>query len=196
MSLVLNSSLWGKPQEVIVNENLAHFAALTYGDGYPEWGELRVVTYNNEFKDKLAVLAAKISREFDITWRVYSRPGTITINTQHNIVLNSTLIRRAFFYDNMRPNYDSIYSMAMHDELAPHFQAGLSDAEGSLLLPVPIESPHGRIFAILNDDRRLLGISRLALIYKLRLEPTSVRIRLASKKGRQHETHGQGPFYA
>lgn len=42
----------------------------------------------------------------------------------------------------------------------------------------------------MNSDRRLLGIARLSLVYILRLEPTSVRIRLHSRKGRQHTTKG------
>jgi hypothetical protein len=57
-------------------------------------------------------------------------------------------------------------------------------------LPEPIEYPHGRVFAAVNSDRRLLGIARLSLVNKLRLEPTSVRTRLSSKKGRRHTQRG------
>jgi hypothetical protein len=86
----------------------------------------------------------------------------------------------------MHPNYTTIHSIAVDDQLAPHFQAGLSDAEGSLMLPVPVDSPHGRVFAVVNSDRHLLGIARLSLVNKVRLEPGSVRTRLSSKKGRRH----------
>jgi len=81
-------------------------------------------------------------------------------------------------------------SIATNEELVPFFQAGLTDAEGSLLAPQPIEMPHGRIFAVSNNDRRLLGVSRLALLRTLHLEPSSVRIRLYSKKGREHTIRG------
>lgn len=83
-----------------------------------------------------------------------------------------------------------MHAIALDEELAPQFQAGLSDAEGSLVPPKQIEYPHGRIFAIANSDKRLLGIARLSLAYRLRLEPTSVRIRLYSKRGRQHSIRG------
>lgn len=43
---------------------------------------------------------------------------------------------------------------------------------------------------MVNSDRRLLGISRLSLVSQIRLEPSSVRTRLSSHRGRKHETHG------
>ena len=100
------------------------------------------------------------------------------------------MIRRAFFADDGSPRYEAMHDVATDFDLAPHFNAGLADAEGSLLLPVPIESPHGRVFAAINNDRRLLGITRLSLVNKLRIEPASVRTRLASRKGREHQIHG------
>ena len=83
-----------------------------------------------------------------------------------------------------------MHEIAMDDQLAVDIQAGLSDAEGSLPLPEPIEYPHGRVFAMINCDRRLLGISRLSPVNKLRLEPSSVRTRLSSKTGRSHKVRG------
>ena len=41
-----------------------------------------------------------------------------------------------------------------------------------------------------NGDRRLLGIARLSLVSKLKVEPSSVRTRLSSKKGRRHTVRG------
>jgi hypothetical protein len=188
--LEINSSLWGNSQKVSVSRELAHFAGLAYGDGFPAWGEIRVVTSSSTFADKLVGLVQDLASAYRGTSREYVRPGEISDNPQHNIVLNSTLVRRAFFDDKMQPKYDSLWSVCMDDQLAADAQAGLSDAEGSLLVPVPIESPHGRVFAVINSDRRLLGISRLSLVNKLRLEPSSVRTRLASKKGRRHTTRG------
>jgi hypothetical protein len=190
MALQLESSLWGSKRMVPVDERLAHFAGLAYGDGYPAWGEVRVVTYNEQFAKKLVSVVELIAKEFDATFREYVRPGNVSDNLQHNIVLNSTLVRRALFDDQMHPRYDAIHDIAMEDNLAPHFQGGLSDAESTLLPSVEIESPHGRVFAVVNSDRRLLGIARLSLVNKLRLEPTSVRTRLASKKGRRHILRG------
>jgi hypothetical protein len=188
--LELVSSLWGSTRKVAVDNNLAHFAGLAYGDGYPAWGEVRIVTSNPTFADKLVGLVQQIAKDHKGTSREYVRPGNLSDKPQHNITLNSTLVRRALFDDLMQPKYDSLYSLAMEDRLAADFQGGLSDAESSLLSPVPIESPHGRIFAVINSDRHLLGIVRLALVYKIRLEPTSVRTRLASKRGRRHTLRG------
>ncbi len=190
MPLELPSSLWGKTATVQVDPNLAHFAGLAFGDGYPAWGEVRVVTSNSMFADRLTGIVHQIAAECGGSSRVYVRPGEISDLPQHNIVLNSTLIRRALFHDTMRPRYDSIYSLMMDEALAPDVQGGLSDAEGSLLLPQPIEYPHGRIFAMYNGDRRLLGIARLSLVSKLKVEPSSVRTRLSSKKGRRHTVRG------
>ncbi len=188
--LELESSLWGKTSKVSIDCNLAHLSGLAYGDGYPAWGEIRVVTSNAEFKNRILESIRTVAQQYRSTFRVYTRPGNISKNPQHNVVLNSTLVRRALFDDEMRPNYTAIHSIAMDNELAAHFQAGLTDAEGNLLNPIPIEYPHGRIFAVINSDRRLLGISRLSLVNKLRLEPSSVRTRMSSKRGRKHRTHG------
>jgi hypothetical protein len=175
---------------VPITENLAHFAGLAYGDGYPVWGEVRVVTSNPEFALKLREIVRDIARDFNATWREYVRPGNISSKQQHTVVLNSTLVRRALFDDRMKPDYDAIYSLAMDSELSGEFQAGFTDAEGSILDPVPVDSPHGRVFAAVNNDRRLLGITRLSLVSVLRLEPSSLRIRLAGPRGRRHVTHG------
>jgi hypothetical protein len=188
--LELPSSLWGIPHSIVVDSNLAHFAGLAYGDGYPGWGEVRIVTSNSVFAERLVGIVGQIATQYGGTSREYVRPGNLSDSLQHNIVLNSTLVRRALFDDLMQPNYDSIHALAMDEELAVHVQGGLSDAESSLLLPEPIESPHGRIFAIINSDRRLLGIARLSLVNKIRLEPGSVRTRLANKRGRRHTVRG------
>lgn len=188
--LELPSSLWGSTRSIVVDHDLAHFAGLAYGDGYPGRGEVRVVTSNSVFADKLLGIVNQIANVYGGTSSDYVRPGNVSDNPQRTIVLNSTLVRRALFHDTMRPNYDSIYSIAMDDLLAADIQGGLTDAEGSILLPQPIEYPHGRIFAMVNSDRRLLGISRLSLVNKLRLEPTSVSTRLSNKRGRKHTTGG------
>ncbi len=175
---------------VPICERLAHFAGLAYGDGYPGWGEVRVVTYDERFAIKLVNMVEQIAADFKATFREYVRPGTVSDSLQHCVALNSTLVRRALFDDQMHPRYDAIHDLAMEENLAPHFQAGLSDAESALLRPVFIESPHGRVFAVINSDRRLLGIVRLSMVNKLRLEPTSIRTRLASRKGRRHMLRG------
>src|SRR5713101_6425054 len=133
MPLELPSSLWGKPTTVQVDPNLAHFAGLAFGDGYPAWGEVRVVTSNSMFADRLTGIVHQIAAECGGSSRVYVRPGEISDLP--------TLIRRALFHETMRPRYDSIYSLMMDEALAPDVQGGLSDAEASLLLPQPIEYP-------------------------------------------------------
>jgi len=173
-----------------VDANLAYFAGLAYGDGYPEYGEVRIVTSNELFKDKVLVVANAIAKSNRATVRVYVRPSGISDKPQITVSLNSTAIRRILFDEEMKPRYDTMLAIAVDTELAPHFQAGLTDAEGTLLLPEPINSPHGRVFAVGNSDKRLLGIARLSLLRTLRLEPTSVRIRLYSRKGRQHTVRG------
>lgn len=188
--LDLDSALWRRPCLVPVKSSLAHFAGLAYGDGYPTWGEVRIVTSNEEFAKRLVCLVADIARDFHATTREYVRSGEISDKMQHNVVLNSTLVRRALFDDMMHPNYSAIHSIATESDLAADFQAGLSDAEGSLMMPHPIDSPHGRVFAVNNSDRRLLGITRLSLVNQLRLEPSSVRTRLASRKDRSHTVDG------
>lgn len=190
MPLELQSSLWGNARSITITPDLAHFACLAYGDGFPAWGEIRVVTSNEAFADRLTSIVQQIAKDYGGTSREYVRPSEISDNSQHNIVLNSTLVRRAFFDDSMRPKYDSIYAITMDELLAADSQAGLSDAEGSLLLPQPVEYPHGRIFAVMNNDKRLLGIARLSLVNRLRLEPSSVRTRLASRRGRTHVVRG------
>ncbi len=182
MPLELPSSLWGKTATVQVDPNLAHFAGLAFGEGYPAWGEVRVVTSNSMFADRLTGIVHQIAAECGGSSRVYVRPGEISDLP--------TLIRRALFHETMRPRYDSIYSLMMDEALAPDVQGGLSDAEAILLLPQPIEYPHGRIFAMYISDRRLLGIARLSLVSKLKVEPGSVRTRLSSKKGRRHTVRG------
>lgn len=174
---------------VVVNHNLAHFAGLAYGDGFPAC-EVRIVTSNPAFADKVFGIVQQLAQEYGGTTREYVRQGNISDNQQHNIVLNSTLIRRALFDDLMHPKYDSIHSIAMEDNFAPDFQAGSSDAESSILVPVPTESPHGRIFAVINIDRRLLGIARVSPVNKVRLEPSSVRTRLGNRRGRKHTLRG------
>ncbi len=190
MPLELLSSLWGRTCSVIIDENLAHFAGLAYGDGYPSRSEVRMVTSNPVFADRLTGIVREIARNHGGTCREYVRPENISDNPQYNIILISTLVRRAFYDDLMRPRYDSFHAVAMDDNLAANIQAGLSDAEGSLLLPQPIEYPHGRVVAAVNSDRRLLGIMRLSLVYALHLEPGSVRTRLASRRGRRHTVRG------
>ncbi len=96
----------------------------------------------------------------------------------------------SLFEDDYSPRFDVFHAIALDRQLAPEFQAGLTDAEGTLILPEPIELPHGRIFALRNSDRRLLGITRLSLVNAIRLEPNSVRIRLSSRRGRKHEIGG------
>lgn len=190
MPLELPSSLWGHPRVVSFDERLAHVAGLAYGDGYPEWGEIRIVTSNELFAKKLLGVVNEIAEQYGTTFREYVREGLVSKNLQHNVVLNSTLIRRSLFDDQMQPNYDSIHSLAMDRLLAPHFQAGLSDAESNLSRPIPVESPHGRVYAVINSDRRLLGLARLSMVNQLRLEPSSVRTRLGSKRGRRHTLNG------
>jgi hypothetical protein len=188
--LELSSSLWKTPHNVPVDRTLAHFAGLAYGDGYPVWGEIRVVTANELFAEKLMQIVNSIANQFQATTREYVRPDPVSNSIQHNVVLNSTLVRRALFNDLMQPDYGAIHSIAMEPDLAAEFQAGFTDAEGSLLTPTPIDSPHGRIFAAVNSDRRLLGIARLSLVYQIRIEPGSVSTRLSSKKGRSHFLNG------
>lgn len=190
MPLELTTSLWGETHTVVVDRILAHFAGLAYGDGYAVTGEVRIVTSDPQFADRLTGIVQQIARENGGTTREYVRPGNISDNSQHTIVLNSTLVRRALFDESMQPNYDSIHSILMDDQLAADAQAGLSDAESNFVLPKPVENPHGRIFPLINSDRRLLGIARLSLVTKIRLEPTSVRTRLKSKKGRKHSVNG------
>ena len=190
ISIDLPSTHYRKDVTVIVGEKLAYFAALAYGDGYAAYGEVRIVTANSIFRDALEDLVIMVAQEQNATYRVSEKASAITTNPKWEVVLNSTTVRRAFFDEQMRPKYDSIHSIALSEELAVDFQAGLTDAEGSLLAEKPIDSPHGRIFAASNSDKRLLGIARLSLVYRLRLEPTSVRIRLGSKKGRTHEMRG------
>lgn len=175
---------------ITVDADLAYFAGLAFGDGYPGYGEVRVVTTNESFKDVVLTVVKAIGSQHGATHRVYSRPGNISDNQQLAISLNSTAIRRLLFDESGVPRYDTMRTIAMDEELAPYFQAGLTDAEGSLVLPQPIEYPHGRVFAIANNDRLLLGIARLSLVYRLRLEPTSVKIRLYSKRGRRHTIRG------
>lgn len=169
---------------------MAYFAGLAYGDGYPEYGEVRVVTSSELFKKKVLGVVEHIAAKNQCTCRVYTRPGNISDNPQITIALNSTAVRRILFNDDKTPRYDTILAIATDVELAPYFQAGLTDAEGTLVLPEPIEYPHGRIFAIGNNDKRLLGICRLSMVRILKLEPTSVRIRLYSKRGRRHTVRG------
>ena len=173
-----------------MNQKMAHFAGLAYGDGYPGRAEIRVVTALPDFADKLLGLTQDLADVYKATCRVNVRPGNISDNPQYTITLTSTLLRRALFDDSLLPRYDAIHAIAMEQDLAADFQGGLSDAEGSLHLPEEIECPHGRIFAAVNSDRRLLGIARLALVYKLRLEPGSVSTRLSSKRGRIHTLRG------
>jgi hypothetical protein len=165
-------------------------AGLAYGDGYPAWGEIRIVTSNELFAKSLVYRVNLIANRFQATTREYVRPDMVTGSIQHNIVLNSTLVRRALFDDTMQPDYGAIHSIAMERDLAAEFQAGFTDAEGSLLMPKPIDSPHGRIFAAVNSDRRLLGIARLSLVHQVRIEPGSVRTRISSRKGRSHYLNG------
>jgi len=94
------------------------------------------------------------------------------------------------FTDDYAFSYDAIHTIAVESDFASDFQAGLTDAEGSLALPITVELPHGRIIAIINNDRRLLGFARLSLVHRLHLEPTSVRIPIASNTGRSRVLPG------
>ncbi len=190
MNLELPSTNYGRNVAVEVDPKLAYLAGLAYGDGYPQYGEIRIVTGNPHFRDSIEDLIKVLADEAHATYRISKKPGTISDKPQWEVALNSTVLRRSLFSEEMLPKYDSMHSIAVDEGLAPHFQAGLTDAEGCLLREVPVDSPHGRIFAVLNSDRRLLGIARLSLVYRLRLEPTSVRIRLGSKKGRSHRLKG------
>jgi hypothetical protein len=135
-------------------------------------------------------LVAELARKHEATWRTEHKQSAISEVGVWHVAINSTNLRRALFMDDHSFSYDAIHTIAVESEFAADFQAGLTDAEGSLALPVPVESPHGRIIAIVNNDRRLLGLTRLSLVHTLRLEPSSVRIRLASPKGRSHLVKG------
>lgn len=190
MVLELESTLFGKAIRIRVDQDLAYFAGLAYGDGYAEYGEVRVVTMNEDFLGRILPIVKRIAEKEGASHRVYSRPGNISDNLQRTLVLNSTAIRRLLFGESRYPDYGTVHAIAMEPELAPYFQAGLTDAEGSLVPPQPVEYPHGRVFAAANNDRRLLGIARLSLVYCLRLEPSSVKTRLSSKRGREHVVRG------
>lgn len=66
--------MWGTAHTVVVDSELAHFAGLAYGDGYPAWGEVRVVTANPVFADKLVGIVQQIAKECGGTSREYVRP--------------------------------------------------------------------------------------------------------------------------
>ncbi len=175
---------------VTVNERLAYFAGLAYGDGYPEYGEIRIVTAVASFRVILEDLVRTIADDFGATWRIRQKQSAISERPEWELILNSTTARRALFEEDKTPRYDALHSIALDRKVAPEFQAGLTDAEGSILPPTPIDSPHGRIFAMRNSDRRLLGIARLSLVNAIRLEPTSVRTRLDTRRERKHWTKG------
>jgi hypothetical protein len=173
-----------------IDPDFAYFAGLAYGDGYAEYGEIRVSTGDSEFKQVIESLVAELGRKYAATWRTEHKRSAISEKGVWHVALNSTRLRRALFMDDYTFAYEAIHRIAVESEFAADFQAGLADAEGSLALPIPVESPHGRIIAVVNNDKRLLGLARLSLVYMLRLEPTSVRLRLASPKGRSHFVKG------
>lgn len=183
--------MFNHPISVLIDPDLAYFAGLTYGDGYAEYGEVRIVTASTEFKIAIEALVSRIARTYSATWNSRHRPSKISERGVWHISLNSTLIRRSLFLENHSPSYDAMHKIAVESEFAGHFQAGLTDAEGTLIPEARIDSPHGRIFAITNNDRRLLGIARLSLVYRLRLEPTSISIRVSKKRFSKHVIHGQ-----
>jgi len=186
----LDSSHFRRPVKVPIDRKLAYVAGLAYGDGSAVYGEVRVVTAIEAFKQTLTPIFEDIATTQKCTFRVYSRPGNISDSPQITVALNSTTIRRALFDEKMKPRYDSMRRIAYDPDLAPQFQAGLTDAEGSLIPPEPIEYPHGRVFAIVNSDEVLLKIARRSLTRILRLEPSSVRVRLSSHMGREHTIRG------
>jgi len=176
---------------VELDSDLAYLAGLAYGDGYALYGEIRVTTGSDEFRSSIESLFSELARKHSATWRSSLRPSLISKRGVWHISINSTTLRRALFKDDYTFSYEAIHTIAVESEFAAEFQAGLTDAEGSLLLPVPIETPHGRVFAMVNNDRRLLGIARVSLVYALHLEPSSVRTRLSKHRGTEHTLNSQ-----
>ncbi|MGQ9468261.1 MAG: hypothetical protein ACUVTD_00270 [Nitrososphaerales archaeon] len=141
--VLLTSKLYGHTREIFVHGELAYFAGIAYGDGYAEYGELRIATSDGEYKDVLENLVTSIAKRFRASFGTYGRTSTISGKPLWDVVLNSTLLRRALFTDEGELNYETIRLIAFNDALAPYFQAGLTDAEGTLIPPEPIEYPHG-----------------------------------------------------
>jgi hypothetical protein len=121
VSLVLPSVKNGYPTTIDVDGRLAHFAGLAYGDGYALQTEVRIVTLRSEFADKVMDIAQEIAKDLGASSREYVRPGSISDNPQHTITLNSRVLRRALFDDEMCPRYDAMHSIAMEGQLAPDF---------------------------------------------------------------------------
>ena len=78
MSIELPSTHHRKDVTVIVCEKLASFAALAHGDGYAEYGEVRVVTANSIFRDALKDLVIMVAQEPDAMYRLSEKASAIT----------------------------------------------------------------------------------------------------------------------
>ena len=78
MVVELASSLRGRVAKLVVTPDLAYIAGLAYGDGYPEWGEIRIVTMSLRFKEILVDLTRTLAelhqanlQKLQQTWKYF-----------------------------------------------------------------------------------------------------------------------------